>query len=265
MGRKKYLFSDDDPAGVRSSKDQTIARAHRIGRRVWETEFDPSEMDSQGREFASALPMSAAVEYDDLASVPVQGTTMDYHGSGVPTSALRGLKARVLARQNAATGEGVLVGLVDTAFFGNPWLEGGYLAAPAEYESAFPQAASGSAPRDVFAGHSTFVAGLILQQAPAAGVWVEKALDSGGKAFANQVAQAAFTLAERKVDILNLSLGCFADEPYFGKVMKDLVEDLHRENPEMVIVASANKKPGEESREFSGCPGRRGRRRIGSG
>jgi subtilisin family serine protease len=57
------------------------------------------------------------------------------------------------------------------------------------------------------AGHGTFVAGLVLRQAPGATVRAVHVLNSDGLADARAVAKAIAKLARAGVDIINLSLG----------------------------------------------------------
>ena len=161
---------------------------------------------------------------DDLAmSVLVEGQPMDVHGQGIPVPTDFGLRNRLDKWTESSdgdpigTGEGVLIGVVDSGIVPNPWLTGGFLAAPDDFESRIagrhtePDDDSPNSPLEI--GHGTFATGLILQQAPAAGVWVERALGADGTATARKVLEKAETLARRGVDILNLSLGAFADDP----------------------------------------------------
>ena len=175
------------------------------------------------------------------APARVHGTTMDFHGEGpaVPS-------ARRLGRREGETqrGEGVLVGVVDTGMRSHPWLEGGYLASPQDFETYDAHGLEHGV-RDR-AGHGTFITGLILQQAQAAGVWVERALEPVGTGLVSVVATAALVLAERGVDVLNLSLGCFDDEPGAQLVMAELLQTLHRVNPDLVVVAAAGNIQGQD-------------------
>lgn len=184
--------------------------------------------------------------------VLVYGTTMDYHGDGVPLPALRRLASRVDDPNLAGpTGEGTIVGVVDTPMCAHPWLEGGYLAAPADFMAFDPEERNSTAILQHMEGHSTFIAGLVLQQAPAAAVWVEHSLDATGKASADTVALAARTLASRGAHVLNLSLGSYDDTPDTAETLRTMTRELLNEFPELVIVASAgNKAPTDESREF---------------
>jgi hypothetical protein len=140
-----------------------------------------------------------------------------------------------------ATGKDVGVGVVDTRVGGHPWFAGQVQGDPV----VGPQV------NDYTAGHATFIAGLVLQQAPAARVAVSGALDAEGHATTDAVIAAALQLAQRKqdgeheVDILNLSLGCYgsdAEEAQFGQLFKD----LWAENEDLIVVAAAgNSRPGE--------------------
>ncbi|PZA19498.1 hypothetical protein DMO24_20420 [Modestobacter versicolor] len=180
-------------------------------------------------------------------AVPVSGAPMHMRGEGAPMPTRAQLRDRRDSPGGAWTGEGVLVGTVDTGVQPHPWLAGGYLSAPSDFEP-HPAAGDGAGPTEPLeVGHGTFIAGLVLQQAPAAGVWVERALGPTGEALSSQVAEAAMTLARRGVQVLNLSLGCFADDPNSREVMQQLVDDLHAVSPEMVVVAAAGNLggPGE--------------------
>ena len=173
-------------------------------------------------------------------SVSIEGQPMDVHGAGFPMPAGFELRSRLLSDAATPTdgGDGVLIGLVDSGIYPNSWLDGGYLSAPDDFERAFPQGEPDK-PLPLEIGHGTFAAGLILQQAPAAGVWVERVLDGSGLAESSRVAEAALLLARRGVHVLNLSLGAFADDPNAKAVMEQLITDLKQVNPNLVIVAAA--------------------------
>jgi hypothetical protein len=207
-------------------------------------------IDLPAAEYASARERCAGVDEDRVMGVPVTGAPMHFRGEGTPMPTRAQLRDRRDEPGGTWTGEGVLVGTVDTGVQPHPWLAGGYLSAPSDFEPSPPSAGNGHAPAPaerLEVGHGTFITGLVLQQAPAAGVWVERALDPTGRALSSQVAEAAMTLARRGVQVLNLSLGCFADDPNAREVMQQLVDDLHAVSPEMVIVAAAGNLggPGE--------------------
>lgn len=195
------------------------------------------------------IPATRGAGVDLGMSVLVEGQPMDVHGEGIPVPTRLGLRNRLDNWSETAsddpigTGEGVLIGVVDSGIVPNPWLSGGFLAAPDDFESRIanlPSEPDENTPNPPAAiGHGTFATGLILQQAPAAGVWIERALRPDGTADASTVLEKAQALARRGVDVLNLSLGAFADDPKAHDVMARMVSELQRINPKMVIVAAA--------------------------
>lgn len=193
----------------------------------------------------------------------VEGQPMDVHGMGTPLPSWSGLRSRLAPDnepdqgQSVGTGEGVLVGLIDSGIVAHPWLNGGYLSAPDDFEQSFDKTVRKSVrnqePIALQLGHGTFGAGLILQQAPAAGVWVERVLNSEGDATANRVQEAACALAHRGVHVINLSLGTFIDEKvYTQKAIQRIVDAVYSIKKNIVIVAAAGnlKEKGEQRRPF---------------
>jgi subtilisin family serine protease len=177
-------------------------------------------------------------------SVPVHGQPNAWHGFGGAEPATR----RLPNRTDSTSGGGVLVGVIDTGIRDHHWLRGGYLAAPDDFE---PIDVDGNDLLEEQAGHGTFIAGLVLQQAAAASVWVEKALDTEGDGFTASVGEAAIRLASRGVQILNLSLGCFSDDPVFRTAVGHIVTAVHQINPDIVVVAAAgNLAEGKQPQEF---------------
>jgi subtilisin family serine protease len=198
--------------------------------------------DRMQEEFAG-VDADRSMRLPVIGEPTVSGEPMDYHGRGGPLPTRQELRRRLGQPGAPWTGEGVLVGMVDTGVQPHPWLAGGYLSAMDDFEpapsedSVSARAASPRAQQQV--GHGTFAAGLVLQQAPAAGVWIERALAPTGEGPVSRVVQAAKQLADRGVHVLNLSLGCPATEFEAGAVMRQLVADLRREHPDLVIVAAA--------------------------
>jgi membrane-anchored mycosin MYCP len=133
----------------------------------------------------------------------------------------------------AEPGNGVRVGLLDTQLYPNPWLDGGYLATE---EDLLEVPKPGGQPRWATAGHGTFIAGLILRQAPGAGIIVRSVMgpDARGKTWG--VAKAMARFAGTGVHILNLSFGCYTDDGEPPLVLAKAVSLL---SPQTLLVAAA--------------------------
>jgi subtilisin family serine protease len=154
--------------------------------------------------------------------------TIGVGDEGVPTAADAHPELRP---RDGDPGAGVLVGVADTAFHRNEWLEGGYSAPP----STLWREQDGR-PLRYESGHATFVTGTILQQAPGAVVSVRRVLGDDGTADSWSVAKALVQFERLGIDVLNLSLGCFTDDDREPLVLSTA---LARLNPDLVVVASA--------------------------
>jgi subtilisin family serine protease len=156
--------------------------------------------------------------------------------SGNPEGLAKAVTHHFEDRGDTTAGAGVTVGVIDTGMDRNGWLDGAYLAAPADFDTEVASARKSSTPLGPQTGHGLFLSGLILQQAPGAAVKVWKVLDGDGVADIDDVVDAIYRAAASGVDILNLSLGCFTrnDRPPWtlAKALADL-------DPEIVVVASA--------------------------
>jgi len=125
----------------------------------------------------------------------------------------------------------VRIGVLDTAIFAHPDLAGHYLA---ETTYRPPAKAVGQ-----WAGHATFIAGLIVAQAPAAELRIRAVLDNGtGKATAWDTARKMAALATDGLDILNVSLGCRTDDGDAPLVLRRAVEVLGRRT--LIVAAAGN-------------------------
>jgi len=146
-------------------------------------------------------------------------------------------------------GTGVGVGVLDTAVSPHPWFAG-------QVHGDRAGNVGGLLGDNYKAGHATFVAGLVLQQAPAARVTVTGALDTNGQASTDTVIEEALRLVRRRkengkheIDILNLSLGCYGSNGERAEFEK-LFEEIWQENPGLVVVTAAGNKRAEERRSF---------------
>ena len=135
-----------------------------------------------------------------------------------------------LPQRGPGPGRGVRVGIADTALYTHPWYAGTYLAAQsALYEDP------GDEPHYAL-GHATFVAGLILRQAPEATLEVRQVLDRDAKGDSWNVAKELVLFADSGLDVLNLSFGCFTDD---NKPPLVLSTAIGRLDPRVVVVAAA--------------------------
>ncbi|RCG25062.1 peptidase S8 and S53 subtilisin kexin sedolisin [Sphaerisporangium album] len=126
----------------------------------------------------------------------------------------------------------VTVGLLDTGLVRHPWFEGQqwFTGRPEEVLDA-----DGDGRLDQQAGHGTFIAGLLLRQAPGVRLRVARVLDSEGVGDEAGVLRALGRLRDVRLDVLLLSFGCFTydDRP------SPLLERALAGFPDTVIVACA--------------------------
>lgn len=137
----------------------------------------------------------------------------------------------VVAARAAEPGRAARVGIVDTRLSAHSWLTGGYVASAADMYSP-----AETAPRPARAGHATFVAGLVLREAPGAVLAHRGELDENAQSDSWSVARAIATLAGDGLDVLNLSLGCATDDGLPPLVLTAALATL---GPDTVVVAAA--------------------------
>lgn len=148
-----------------------------------------------------------------------------------------------LAARAAGGGRGVTVGVIDGPVSEHPWFAGAVQFGYADDVSAAmvppsdPTGANGAnGVPGTSAGHATFVAGLILQQAPSATVRARAVLAADGTADVWNVARQIVALGNSGVDVLNLSFGCFTAD---DRAPMALHQAVSRVDPRVVIVAAA--------------------------
>lgn len=132
----------------------------------------------------------------------------------------------------AEPGQGAQVGLIDTQLYPHPWLAGGYLAAGDD----LLEVPGPNLPPWSLDGHATFVAGLILRQAPGAQLIVRRALGPRALGKTWDVARMMADFVGTGVDILNLSFGCYTDD---GQPPLVLARAVSRVSPQILLVAAA--------------------------
>ena len=112
---------------------------------------------------------------------------------------------------------------------------------------------------DVFAGHGTFVAGIVARVAPGAEIRVYRAVGPGGAGSELDVACAVVRAVREGADVVNLSLGTqtLFDEPSLAmSVALDLVADVEEETGRRVVLVAAAGNYGDEGRTWPAAFGR---------
>jgi len=157
-------------------------------------------------------------------------------GTGGPEEAADGYPVRcdALLMPRATTnghGRRARVGILDTQLFPNDALDGRYTA---NGESLLT---IGEASYSHYKGHATFVAGLVLEQAPNAELMVRAVLwGDDARTTTWKLATEMVDMADQGIDVLNLSLACQTEDGQPPLVLSRAVELL---SPNMVIVAAA--------------------------
>ena len=136
----------------------------------------------------------------------------------------------------------VTIGILDTGIDRHPWFtkhEWYQACTQAEHEALNPAFEDDMEPDS---GHGTFIAGVLMQHAPNTYLRVERVLGTDGVAdeldLLNGLAriQARAAAEADRLDLVNLSLGCFTFDDRPSPVLADAVARLARDT---VIVAAA--------------------------
>ena len=167
-------------------------------------------------------------------------------GTGVEAPSLSAPPSEWL-RRSAEPGQRVRVGVLDTKLYPNEWLAGGYIAAG---NDLLPDPGTGNSPLPASAGHATFIAGLILHQAPGAELVIRPVLDEKavGKVWDTAKHMAGFIGSG--VDILNLSFGCYTDD---GEPPLVLARAVSLVSAEILLVAAAGNHGNIDKLKKSGA------------
>ena len=165
-----------------------------------------------------------------LTDAPTLSLNHVFHGeprySGGPATV-----AEPAIRLDPADGPVVTVGVLDTGLAPHAWLFDRVEVEPRDAEVLDED---GDGRLDSQAGHGTFIAGIILQRAPATRIRVARVLDSHGVTDELTIATELARLGD--VDIVNLSLGGYTigDRPPLA-----FARALLKLDPKVVIVAAA--------------------------
>jgi subtilisin family serine protease len=131
-------------------------------------------------------------------------------------------------------GKGVKIAVLDTGLFTHPWLQ----AVQAAPDSGDVWDVDHDEYADAESGHGTFIAGLILQVAPAAEVYIVKVLDSHGVGDDTTVA-AAMEQLPQDVDIVNLSLGGYTMDDAAPLAIAGALNAMRKQR-NVVVAAAGN-------------------------
>jgi subtilisin family serine protease len=126
-------------------------------------------------------------------------------------------------------GAGIRIGVLDSAFYPQLWLAGGWTA-------RFSDILGPSAAQTAAQGHATFVTGLILSQAPGATVEIRRVLDPDGRRDSWEVAEEIVRFGRTGLDVLNLSLTSRTEDDDPPLVLATAIDRL---DPNIVVVAAA--------------------------
>ncbi|GGK82525.1 serine protease [Sphaerisporangium melleum] len=126
----------------------------------------------------------------------------------------------------------VTVAVLDTGLAPHPWFRDAdwFAGQPGEVPDA-----DGDGLLDAQAGHGTFIAGLLLRQAPGTRLRVARVLDGNGVGDEAGVLRALGVLRDTHVDVLVLSFGCHT----YDDLPSPLVERALGAFPHTVVVACA--------------------------
>jgi membrane-anchored mycosin MYCP len=163
---------------------------------------------------------------------PVKGYPHIGGGNGdpLPTNATLGPPGPG-DQPHGGPGSGVRVGLLDTRLYPHPWFADRYLGRRSDLLGSDRDTYT------VFDGHSAFVASCILQEAPAAELYVHQVLDGQGDGTAWEAAVAMAETAQTGMDVVNLSFGEFRTDDNTAPMIFDAA--VRQFSPETVLVAAA--------------------------
>lgn len=132
-------------------------------------------------------------------------------------------------RHEADLGAGVRVGVLDTSISSHQWLAGGWVSPPGGVLAERKEQAK-------VAGHATFVAGLVLSQAPACVIEARNVLsDDFGQATSWDTARAIAQIGKTRPDVLNLSFACYTED---GQAPLALAAAIDRLDSSTIVVAA---------------------------
>lgn len=140
------------------------------------------------------------------------------------------------------TGRAVTVAILDTGITPHPWFTSTEWWPEVTPEQLDPIAANCDYELGSQSGHGTFVAGVVLQKAPNARLWIERLLDDIGVCDELELLHSLGRIRRReqasgtKVDVINVSLGGYAHADHPSPLIAD---SLRKFGSHTVIVTAA--------------------------
>src|SRR3954451_267378 len=210
---------------------------------------DPSSPDTAAKEVLEAIarvrrltakrpqgPVRVAPNHVLVGenAITLTGEPRVQGGPGSSVRVAKSPKALPHRTTRRGDGKGVRIAVLDTGLFTHPWLA----AVQAATNSGDVWDVDHDDYADAESGHGTFIAGLILQVAPAAEVYIVKVLDSHGVGDDVAVAQAMEQLPQ-DVDIVNLSLGGYTKDDAAPLAIACALNAMRRQR-NVVVAAAGN-------------------------
>ncbi|MEY9933054.1 subtilisin family serine protease [Catenulispora sp. GP43] len=138
----------------------------------------------------------------------------------------------------------VTIGILDTGIDQHPWFEDKpwYLACTEDQHEALNPAVDADLESE--SGHGTFIAGLIMQEAPGAYLRFERVLSPAGVTDEVELLNGLDRIEQRvragggNLDILNLSLGCYTFDDRPSPVVTKAIAQVARRT--LVVAAAGN-------------------------
>lgn len=140
------------------------------------------------------------------------------------------------------TGRPVTVAILDTGITPHPWFTNTDWWPEVTPEQLDPVASGCDYELDAQSGHGTFVAGVVLQKAPNARLWIDRLLDDIGVCDELELLHALGRIRGReqasgaRVDVVNISLGGYAHADHPSPLVAD---SLRKFGSHTVIVTAA--------------------------